>query len=82
MFLAFDFLHQDGVDLRSLPLTERKYDLNRLCRQSRTPFLKQVETFPTAWLCSTIATSSGLRVSFPSDVRRVIPAARAATGRK
>ena len=24
MFLAFDLLHQDGVDLRGLPLTERK----------------------------------------------------------
>ena len=46
MFLAFDLLHQDGVDLRSLSLTERKRDLTRLCRQSRTPFLKQVETFP------------------------------------
>jgi bifunctional non-homologous end joining protein LigD len=46
VFLAFDLLHQDGVDLRSLSLTERKRDLTRLCRQSRTPFLKQVETFP------------------------------------
>ena len=46
MFLAFDLLHQDGVDLRGLPLTERKRDLTRLCRQSRTPFVKQVETFP------------------------------------
>jgi bifunctional non-homologous end joining protein LigD len=39
-------LHQDGVDLRSAPLSERKRDLNRLCRQSHTPFLKQVEIFP------------------------------------
>jgi len=46
MFLAFDLLHQDGVDLRGLPLTERKRDLSRLCRKSRVPFLKQVETFP------------------------------------
>jgi ATP-dependent DNA ligase len=46
VFLAFDLLHQDGVDLRSAPLSERKRDLNRLCRQSHTPFLKQVETFP------------------------------------
>ena len=40
MFLAFDLLHQDGVDLRGLPLSERKRDLTRLCRQSRTPFVK------------------------------------------
>jgi hypothetical protein len=39
-------LHQDGVDLRRLSLTEHKRDLTRLCRVSRTPFLKQVETFP------------------------------------
>ena len=28
VFLAFDLLHQDGVDLRSLSLTERKRDLD------------------------------------------------------
>ena len=44
--LAFDLLQQDGVDLRSLSLIERQRDLNRLCRQSHTPFLKQVESFP------------------------------------
>jgi len=32
MFLAFDLLHQDGVDFRGLPLTERRRDLERLCR--------------------------------------------------
>ena len=46
VFLAFDLLHQDGVDLRSLPLSERKRDLDRLCRHLQTSFLKQVETFP------------------------------------
>ena len=46
VFLAFDLLHQDGVDLRSLSLTERKRDLTRLYRGSHVPFLKQVETFP------------------------------------
>ena len=45
-FLAFDLLYQDGVDLRGLPLGERKRDLNRLCRKSKVPFLRQVETFP------------------------------------
>jgi bifunctional non-homologous end joining protein LigD len=46
MFLAFDLLHQDGVDLRGLPLSERKRDLKRLCRKSHVPFLSQVEQFP------------------------------------
>ena len=46
MFLAFDLLHQDGVDLRGLPLSERKRDLSRLCRKSRVPFMRQVQTFP------------------------------------
>src|SRR5262245_21122509 len=35
MFFVFDLLHQDGVDLRQLPLSERKRDLHRLCRKSR-----------------------------------------------
>jgi bifunctional non-homologous end joining protein LigD len=46
MFLAFDLLHQDGVDLRGHPLTERRRDLERLCRKSKVPYLRQVETFP------------------------------------
>jgi len=46
MFLAFDLLHQDGVDLRGLPLSERKRDLDRHCRKSKVPYLSQVETFP------------------------------------
>jgi bifunctional non-homologous end joining protein LigD len=46
MFLAFDLLHQDGVDLRGLSLTERKRDLRRLCDKSRVPFMRQVQTFP------------------------------------
>ena len=46
MLLVFDVLHQDGVDLRGLPLSERKRDLHRLCVKSRVPFLKEVQTFP------------------------------------
>lgn len=46
MFFAFDLLHWDGVDLRNLPLSERKRDLARLCRKARVPFLKLVEGFP------------------------------------
>jgi hypothetical protein len=34
MFLVFDLLHQDGVDLRGLPLSERKRDLHRLCAKA------------------------------------------------
>jgi bifunctional non-homologous end joining protein LigD len=46
MFLAFDLLHQEGVELRGLPLSERKRDLEGLCRKARVPYLKRVETFP------------------------------------
>jgi bifunctional non-homologous end joining protein LigD len=46
MFFVFDLLYQDGVDLRHLPLSERKRDLDRLCRRSRLPSMKQVQTFP------------------------------------
>jgi ATP dependent DNA ligase domain len=46
MFMAFDLLHQEGVGLRALPLSERKRDLERLCRKSKVPYLSQVEMFP------------------------------------
>jgi ATP-dependent DNA ligase len=51
MFLAFDLLHQDGVDLRGLPLSERKRALDRLYRKSRVRS------------CSSTATGSASRVS-------------------
>ena len=35
-----------GLICAACRLSERKRDLTRLCRQSRTPFVKQVETFP------------------------------------
>jgi bifunctional non-homologous end joining protein LigD len=46
MFIVFDLLHQDGVDLRPLPLSERKRDLDRLCRQSKVAFMTKVQAFP------------------------------------
>ena len=46
MFMVFDLLHHDDVDLRHLPLSERKRDLDRLCRKARMPCMKQVQTFP------------------------------------
>ena len=46
IFMVYDLLHQDGVDLRPLPLSERKRDLDRLCRKARMPFMRLVETFP------------------------------------
>ena len=48
--MAFDLLHQDGVDLRGLPSSERKRHLRRLCRKSRVPFLREVQTFPNGTL--------------------------------
>jgi hypothetical protein len=32
--------------LRDLALSDRKRDLDRLCRKSKVPYLRQVETFP------------------------------------
>ena len=61
MFLVFDLLHQDGVDLRGLPLSERKRDLRRLCIKSRVPFMREVQTFPNGPCYSITATSSVLR---------------------
>ena len=46
VFFVFDLLHQDGVDLRQLPLSERKRDLHRLCRKSRVPFMREMQSFP------------------------------------
>jgi ATP dependent DNA ligase domain len=45
-FFAFDLLHENDVDLRGLPLSERQRDLERLVRKSRVPCLKLVENFP------------------------------------
>ena len=50
MFLVFDLLHQDGVDLRGLPLSERKRDLHRFCVKARLPFMREVQTFPNGTL--------------------------------
>jgi ATP-dependent DNA ligase len=46
MFMVFDLLQQDDVDLRRWALSDRKLDLDRLCRKSKVPYLRQVETFP------------------------------------
>src|SRR5262245_19614047 len=46
MFFVFDLLHQEGVDLRQLPLSERKLDLHRLCGKSRVPFMREMQSFP------------------------------------
>ena len=40
------------MDLRGLSLTERKRDLHRLCRKSRVPFMREVQTFPNGGCCS------------------------------
>jgi hypothetical protein len=45
-YFCFDVLHIDGVDLKTLPLSERRKDLERLCRKARVPFMKMTEQFP------------------------------------
>jgi bifunctional non-homologous end joining protein LigD len=39
---AFDLLHRDGRDLRALPLTERRWLLERLLARSNVPRLRLV----------------------------------------
>ena len=43
---AFDLLHRDGVDLRPLPLSERKDLLATLLHRSKVNCLHLVATFP------------------------------------
>ena len=80
VFLAFDLLHQDGVDLRGLPLSERKRDLTRLCRRSHTPYLKQVETFPDGEVLFDHCNKFGFEGVVSKRRRRAIRAALAVTG--
>src|SRR5436190_14486300 len=42
---AFDFLQRDGIDLRPLPLYQRKLRLKRLVARSEVPCLHLVESF-------------------------------------
>jgi len=35
---------KNGVDLRGLPLSERKRDLDRLCSKAKVPFMREVQT--------------------------------------
>src|SRR5262249_13029823 len=63
MFLAFALLHQDGVDLRHLPLSERKRDLDRLCGRSKVRVLRMSNTFPTVPCCLSTAPIMALKAS-------------------
>ena len=63
MFFAFDLLHQDGVDLRHLPLSERKRDLDRLCGRSKVRVLRMSNTFPTVPCCLSTAPIMALKAS-------------------
>ena len=47
-------------------LSERKRDLHRLCRKSRVPFMREVQTFPMARCYSITATNLVSRASSPS----------------
>jgi bifunctional non-homologous end joining protein LigD len=49
-FMVFDLLQQDGLDIRQMPLSDRKWDLDRLCRKAKVPFMRQVQTFPNGQL--------------------------------
>jgi ATP dependent DNA ligase domain len=80
--LVFDLLHQDGVDLRRLPLSERKRDLSRLCRKARVPFLRQVETFSDGAVLFDHCTKFGFEGVVSKRRRHATWAGRAAIGQK
>ena len=48
VIFAFDLLHRDGVDLRGLPLIERKRRLARIAGKSTAPNVFFVEHFADA----------------------------------
>jgi hypothetical protein len=77
VFLAFDLLHRDGVDLRSLSSANAT---STDCASRTRPSSNRSRRFQTARLCSTIATNLASRVSFPSAGTQATRAARAATG--
>ena len=58
----------------------RKRDLRRLCRKSRVPFMREVQTFPNDRCCSSTAASSVSKVSCPSAWPRATRAGRAGIG--
>src|SRR5262249_51732160 len=62
-FFAFDLLHQDGVDLRHLPLSERKRDLDRLCGRSKVPVMRMIQHFPMVPFCMSTAPTMALKAS-------------------
>jgi bifunctional non-homologous end joining protein LigD len=69
MFFAFDLLHQDGADLRQLPLSERKHDLQKLCAKSRVPFMRLVQTFPDGAVLLEHCNTMGFEGSYRSGWR-------------
>ena len=45
-YYVFDLLHADGIPLGHLPYSERRRDLERLCRKSKVPCMRLVHDFP------------------------------------
>jgi bifunctional non-homologous end joining protein LigD len=62
VFLVFDLLYQDGVDLRGLPLFERKRYLDASAARPGSPTCARSRRSPMARRCSSTAMSSGSRV--------------------
>ena len=72
MFLVFDLLHQDGVDLRGLPLFERKRDCTGFASNPGCPSCARCKPSPMGRCYSSIAASSVSRVSLASATRRAL----------
>jgi len=57
---VFDLLHLDGQDLRPLPLTERRRQLERLLERAKVPRLLLVEAFDDGQALLEVAERHGL----------------------
>jgi ATP-dependent DNA ligase len=80
IFLAFDLLHQDGADLRSKTLSQRKRALVGSTAARGCLFSTRSRCSKTARSCSTTAIASGSRASCRNGGNRATPAGPADGG--
>jgi bifunctional non-homologous end joining protein LigD len=68
---AFDLLHRDGVDMRPLPLSQRKDQLTRLVRRSKVHCLQLIASFPDG--AKLLATAERIGLEGIVSKRRTAP---------
>ena len=80
MFLAFDLLHQDGVDLRGLPLSSARRTCTGSAASLVCPSSSKSRPSPMVRCCSTGAASAVLKASSAKGCPLATRADRAAIG--